>query len=459
MNRAEVPRPSGRSSVIGRPTTGQRVAALFALLAAAALVVTAIVGALRHPFAVVLTLAAAVLVTLGIIAFVTSAGAFRWVGAGLALFGLVAWVWGIVDGDALGYVIGMIAADLLATMFALRALRVHPYRPEARTMPPPRKAFILMNPKSGGGKVRTFNLDGEARAMGAEVSYLEPGVDVAETLERAVKDGADLLGAAGGDGTQAMVAEVAAKHDLPILCIPAGTRNHFALDLGLDRDDPSLALRALGDEGEEVLIDLGRVGDRPFVNNVSLGVYAEIVARPEYRDAKIQTALEVLPDVTKPGARSGLTVDASGRESVVDPQVVQVSNNPYARPEEPAPSGTRPRLDTGALGIELVAYKYAGELRQTVGHATRGTLARAKAYHSWTSDRVMVTSNDGVVPAGIDGEYVELPSPLEISIRPRALRIRVPRDRPGASTAWPRFDGRIVVRMWSILRGDPDPSR
>ena len=459
MNRAEVPRPSGRSSVIGRPTTGQRVAALFALLAAAALVVTAIVGALRHPFAVVLTLAAAVLVTLGIIAFVTSAGAFRWVGAGLALFGLVAWVWGIVDGDALGYVIGMIAADLLATMFALRALRVHPYRPEARTTPPPRKAFILMNPKSGGGKVRTFNLDGEARAMGAEVSYLEPGVDVAETLERAVKDGADLLGAAGGDGTQAMVAEVAAKHDLPILCIPAGTRNHFALDLGLDRDDPSLALRALGDEGEEVLIDLGRVGDRPFVNNVSLGVYAEIVSRPEYRDAKIQTALEVLPDVTKPGARSGLTVDASGRESVLDPQVVQVSNNPYARPEEPAPSGTRPRLDTGALGIELVAYKDAGELRQTVGHATRGTLARAKAYHAWTSDRVMVTSNDGVVPAGIDGEYVELPSPLEISIRPRALRIRVPRDRPGASTAWPRFDGRIVVRMWSILRGDPDPSR
>jgi diacylglycerol kinase family enzyme len=445
--------------VTGTPTTSQRVDALFALLGAAAIAVIAIVGALRYPFAVVLTLAAAVLVTLGIIAFVTSAGAFRWVGAVLALFGLVAWVWGLVDGDALGYVIGMIAADLLATMFALRALRVHPYRPEARTTRPPTKAFILMNPKSGGGKVRTFNLDGEARAMGAQVSYLEPGIDVVGTLERAVKDGADLLGAAGGDGTQAMVAEVAAKHDLPILCIPAGTRNHFALDLGLDRDDPSLALRALGDEGEEVLIDLGRVGDRPFVNNVSLGVYAEIVARPEYRDAKIQTALEVLPDVTKPGASSGLTVEASGREKVVDPQVVQVSNNPYARPEEPAPSGTRPRLDTGALGIELVAYKDAGELRQTVGHATRGTLARAKAYHSWTSERVMVTSNDGVVPAGVDGEYVELPSPLEISIRPRALRIRVPRDRPGASTAWPRFDGRIIVRMWSILRGDPDPAR
>ena len=443
----------------GTPTTSQRVAALFALLAAAALVIIAVVGALRFPFAVVLTVAAAVLVTLGIIAFVTSAGAIRWVGAALAVFGVVAWVWGIIDGEALGYVIGMIAADLLATMFALWALRVHPYRPEARSTPPPRKPFILMNPKSGGGKVRTFNLDGVAREMGAEVSYLEPGVDVAETLERAVKDGADLLGAAGGDGTQAMVAEAAAEHELPILCIPAGTRNHFALDLGLDRDDPSLALRALGDEGEEVLIDLGRVGDRPFVNNVSLGVYAEIVARPEYRDAKIQTALEVLPKVTKPGAHSGLTVEASGRESVVDPQVVQVSNNPYARPEEPAPSGTRPRLDTGSLGIEIVAYKDAGELRQTVAHATKGTLARAKAYQTWTSDRVMVTSNDGVVPAGVDGEYVEMPSPLEIRIRPGVLRIRVPRDRPGAKTSWPRFDSRVVVRMWSILRGDADPAR
>lgn len=277
---------------------------------------------------------------------------------------------------------------------------------------------------------------------------------MAETLERAVRDGADLLGAAGGDGTQAMVAEVAAEHDLPILCIPAGTRNHFALDLGLDRDDPSLALRALGDEGEEVLIDLGRVGDRPFVNNVSLGVYAGIVSRPQYRDAKIHTALEVLPDVTKPGARSGLTVEASGREPVVDPQVIQVSNNPYARAEEPAPAGTRQRLDTGTLGIEIVAYKGPAELHQTIAQASRGTLARAKAYHSWTGDRVTVTSIDGVVPAGIDGEYGELPSPLEIRIRPRVLRIRVPSDRPGARTGWPRFDGR-VIRMWSILCGTP----
>lgn len=438
---------------------GRRVAALLALLAAAALVVTAIVGVLHYPFAVVLTLVAATLVTLGVLVFVTSAGSIRWAGAALALFGLVAWVWRLVDGDALRYVIGMIAADLLATVFALWALRVHPYRPEARITPPPRQPFILMNPKSGGGKVREFDLDGGARKMGAEVSYLEPGVNVAETLARAVKDGADLLGAAGGDGTQAMVAEVAAEHDLPILCIPAGTRNHFALDLGLDRDDPSLALRALGEEGEEVLIDLGQVGDRPFVNNVSLGVYAEIVGRPEYRDAKIQTALEVLPEVTKPGARSGLTVEASGHEPIVDPQVVQVSNNPYARPDEPAPAGTRPRLDTGTLGIEIVAYKDAGELRQTIAHASRGTLARAKAYHTWTGDRVIVTSNDGVVPAGIDGEHVELPSPLEIRIRPQVLRIRVPRDRPGARTGWPRFDARVIPRMWSILRGKSDPAR
>lgn len=426
---------------------------MLALLAVGALIVISIAGAVRYPLVVLLTLAAAMLITVGVVAFVTSAGRIRWGGAALASSAFVAWIWALVDGEALPYVVGMIAADVLATAFALRALRVRPHRPEARTTPRPTKPFIVMNPKSGGGKVRAFDLDGRASEMGAEVAYLEPDMDVAETLGRAVREGADLLGAAGGDGTQAMVAEVAAEHDLPLLCIPAGTRNHFAMDLGLDLEDPSLALRALDDEGEEVLIDLGRVADRPFVNNVSLGVYAEIVARPEYRHAKIQTALDVLPNVTKPGAHSGLTVDASGRESIVDPQVVQVSNNPYARAEEPAKAGTRPRLDTGTLGIEVVAYKDVGELRQTIADASRGTLSRARAYYSWTDDHVTVTANDGVVHAGVDGEYVELPSPLEIRIRPRALRVRVPRERPGVSTGWPRLDGRIVLRMWSILRG------
>jgi diacylglycerol kinase family enzyme len=88
---------------------------------------------------------------------------------------------------------------------------------------------------------------------------------------------------AGGDGSQALVAAVAAERDIPFVCVPAGTRNHFVLDLGLDRKDVVGALDAYTD-GVERRIDLARVGDRVFVNNVSLGVYAAIVQSDDYRD-------------------------------------------------------------------------------------------------------------------------------------------------------------------------------
>ena len=138
-----------------------------------------------------------------------------------------------------------------------------------------------MNPHSGGGKVVKFDLQAKAEALGAEVALLDgPGyVDVAALVRAAITRGADLLGVAGGDGTQALVAGIAAEHDLPFLVISAGTRNHFALDLGLDRDDPSTCLAALSD-GVEVRVDLGMLEDRPFVNNASFGAYAEIVQSP-----------------------------------------------------------------------------------------------------------------------------------------------------------------------------------
>ena len=137
-----------------------------------------------------------------------------------------------------------------------------------------------MNPRSGGGKVARFQLQQKAEALGAEVALLDqPDTDVAAARPRRPRRGADLLGVAGGDGTQALVAQVAAEHDVPFLVISAGTRNHFALDLGLDRDDPSRCLDALRD-GVEARIDLGEINGRPFVNNASFGAYAEIVRQP-----------------------------------------------------------------------------------------------------------------------------------------------------------------------------------
>jgi len=109
----------------------------------------------------------------------------------------------------------------------------------------PHHPWVLMNRRSGGGKVDRFGPVDKARAAGCRVRVLDPGQDVTALARQAVADGADLLGVAGGDGTQALVADVAAHHDVPFAVVPAGTRNHFAHDLGLDRDDPVAAQEAL----------------------------------------------------------------------------------------------------------------------------------------------------------------------------------------------------------------------
>jgi diacylglycerol kinase family enzyme len=441
---------------LAKASPGRRASAFLALAAMATTAIVTLFGLVLHPYLILATSASLALVVAGVVLIARTKGGRRLLGFAIVIAGVVAWIWTLVDGDAVTFVIALALGTVISTLLALLALRPRPYRPPARAAKTPRKPFILLNPRSGGGKVEKFQLDAKAKEAGAEVRTLGPGGDAETLLREAVEDGADLLGAAGGDGTQALVAQIAVEHDLPILCIPAGTKNHFALDLGLDRKDPSLALEALGDEGEEILIDLGWAEGRPFVNNVSLGAYAEIVARPEYRDAKLTTVMAMLPEVTEPSTRSGFIVEAEGQPRVDDPQLVQVANNPYAGPDDPAPAGTRPRLDTGKLGVDVVAYTNTGQLGDLVAQAIAGTTIRSKAYRSWTGQRIRISSRNGVVRAGVDGEAVDFPSPLEISIAPATLRIRVPKDRPGPKVGWPRLDGRMVRRLWRAVVGAGD---
>ncbi|MFE1799621.1 YhjD/YihY/BrkB family envelope integrity protein, partial [Streptomyces sp. NPDC059517] len=229
-----------------------------------------------------------------------------------------------------------------------------------------RHPVLIMNPRSGGGKVERFGLREKAEVLGAQVLLLEgPGeTDVAELARKAASEGADLLGVAGGDGTQALVADVAASLDLPFLVVPAGTRNHFALDLGLDREDPAKALDALAD-GVLLRVDLGRAAGHPFVNNVSFGAYAEVVQSPAYRDGKTRTTLELLPDLLV-GHRGARLAARAGEADFEAPQALLVSNNPYGTGDI-AGLGRRPRLDGGELGVVGVdvasAAQAAGLLR------------------------------------------------------------------------------------------------
>ena len=213
------------------------------------------------------------------------------------------------------------AAWLLASMTARLALAADQpdwHMPERPARPPARHPYLIMNPRSGGGKVAKFDLKRKAEDLGAEVFLIggSQPVDVAEVAREAVAKGADLLGVAGGDGTQARVAAVAAEHGLPFVVISAGTRNHFALDLGLDREDPSACLRALTD-GVELLVDVGTINGQVFVNNASFGAYAEIVETPAYRDDKLNTTLNRSRTCSRATAEHGCRPGRTARRSAL----------------------------------------------------------------------------------------------------------------------------------------------
>jgi diacylglycerol kinase family enzyme len=281
---------------------------------------------------------------------------------------------------------------------------------------PPRRPVLFVNPNSGGGKARRAAVAERARERGIEAVVLARDQALESLLRDAVADGADALGMAGGDGSLAVVAAAALANDLPFVCLPAGTRNHFALDLGVDRHDVVGALDAFTD-GVERRIDVAHVNGRLFLNNVSLGLYGDAVQQPGYRDAKARTLLETAQAVLGPsGAAPELHfLDDLGREHT-HPAVLLISNNPYAV-DRPLVTGTRPALDSGRLGVVVL---------DPPGHPHRG------AGRAWTATGLDIDA-PGPVHAGVDGEAVDLNPPLQFVTRPRALRVRISSRHPGVS--------------------------
>jgi diacylglycerol kinase family enzyme len=333
--------------------------------------------------------------------------------AALSFAGVVALI--LVDGR-LGADLLLVAAIAGSVLAARIAFRAHVRLPPA---PAPRHPVLIFNPKSGGGKAVRFNLAQEAQRRGFDVVELRPGDDLEELARAAVQRGGDALAMAGGDGSQAIVASVASELDLPYACIPAGTRNHFALDLGVERSDVIGALDAFVDGGERQ-VDLADVNGRVFVNNVSLGLYADAVQRPEYRGAKLHTLLALAPDVIGPDAKPP-HFDWAGRDGRESGVGILVSNNRY-RLGRPLGAGTRPRLDGGVLGIAVV-----GSANGTgQAHDPRSAI-------KWWTDRSFAIDSAEPVAAGIDGEAARLDPPLRFHIRPAALRVRVAPNHPGAS--------------------------
>ncbi len=297
---------------------------------------------------------------------------------------------------------------------------------------PARHPVLVINPRSGGGKAERFHLVDQCRARGIEPVVLEPGADLRGLVEKAVADGADVVGMAGGDGSQGVVASVVARHGIALVVVPSGTRNHFAMDLGLDRRHVDAALDAFGD-ALQGRIDLAEVSGRVFVNNASLGLYAEIVRSPGYREAKVETALAALSRLLGPGSRPfELRFTGPAGERYTATHVLQIANNPYGTP--PGSIVSRPRLDSGLLGVlanELVDPAAVEAFRTAVAARPQ---ERPPGVQTWAVTEFQVDA-DGPVDLGIDGEAVQMAPPLRFAIRPGALLVRVPRNAPGLSPA------------------------
>ena len=291
----------------------------------------------------------------------------------------------------------------------------------------PQHPVLICNPWSGGGKVEKFGLLDRARELDVETVLLDHGLDLEQLARDAIAGGADCLGMASGDGSQALVASIAIEHDIPFVCVTAGTRNHFALDLGLDREDPRGSMDAFHDAVER-RIDYATVGDRLFVNNVSLGVYATIVQQDSYRDAKRETSRALLPEMlgstAEPFDLQFTTPDGTEADGAF---LIMVSNNPYVLGPSVDVSQRR-SLETGELGVFAVNAASGAEAARLMARSAVGQRGRDPGWHEFTCESFEVRSRAGSAFAGVDGEALDMPTPLRFRIHPSGMRVLVPKS-------------------------------
>jgi diacylglycerol kinase family enzyme len=433
-----------------------RLAAVVALLAMFAVVAALGLLVVRNWVTLLIVLAAlAVAAGAGWMA-VTRRGVIRLIAVVVAAAALLGAAIAMFARGAVDELVIFVVASLICVAATQRAIRVAAHRQSAASAPPASqrrpgagKAVLLMNPKSGGGTVERLELVAEAKRRGIEPVLLGPDDDL-RTLAREAAASAEVIGMAGGDGSQAVVAQAAMEHDIPYVCVPAGTRNHLALDLGLDRNNVVGALEAFA-TGIEHTIDLASVNGHMFVNNVSLGVYAEIIQSDTYRNAKRATVERMLPELLGPRATPfDLRFTGPDGEEERSAQLLLVSNNPYVL-DSLAGSGSRPRINSGVLGIVAVEISGAAQASELVSLEALHQVSRFGGWTEWSAGSFQVDSGSSVA-AGIDGEAAVLDPPLRFTISPSAIRVLLPPSAIGLSPAAlrPSFSGSTLREVWGI---------
>jgi diacylglycerol kinase family enzyme len=411
--------------------SSKRRAAAIAVVPLLLIVIGLVVqGVFRQSASIAIGLVGIALLTAGAWWFVTEVGLVKPIAGVIGIVGVVLIV--VALAQALSKtehivlrLVAVIAVVSLMIFLANFALKRPVPDSSLRVKERPSRPVLLCNPWSGGGKVEKFGLIQLADELGIETVLLDKGLDLEQLTLDAVARGADCLGMAGGDGSQALVASVAVKHDLPFVCIPAGTRNHFALDLGLDRDDPRTAMLAYRDAIER-RVDYATVNGRLFVNNVSLGIYATIVQSEDYRNNKVEVSSKMTAELLGRQAETfDLQYTTPDGTEVDGAFVIMVSNNRYVLGAK-RDVAQRRRLDAGQLGIFALSPRTGGQAARLMTMSMLGLPDYSKYWWEFHAPDFEVRSRSGSAYMGVDGEALEAETPLRFEIHPLGLRMYVP---------------------------------
>jgi diacylglycerol kinase family enzyme len=330
----------------------------------------------------------------------------------------------------------------LGSRRALGAAQVHGFH----------RPVLVLNPRSGSAHAVREQLLEAAGRYGIRLDEAATPAGLVALARQAVADGADVLGVAGGDGSLAAVAAVTIEAELPFVCVPAGTRNHFAGDLGLDRADPVAAIEAFV-AGPERRVDVATVGERLFLNNASIGIYASLVHEPSYRDDWLGAVSGVLESMLE---RDVLPVQVSFRDGSGNQWdqvlVLFVSNNPYPL----TGLGSRPRLDAGMLEVSALRRTEGQELGRALEDLFYSRYQAGRGWARWTTTSLEVDAPGGRLEVGIDGEPAVLDTPIEFKIHAGTLRVLLPPPRPASgqpSRSRSRAPRRRALAIPSTLEG------
>lgn len=314
--------------------------------------------------------------------------------------------------------------------------------------------YLIINPKSGNGRAQKAGLAGAAKRMGIKVIVTKRGQDIQKLARDAIADGADVLGISGGDGSIGAVAKVAMQHDLPLVVLPGGTRCHFARDLGMD---PRYLIDALmGFTGVERRVDVGDINGRIFLNNVSLGAYADIVDHPEYREQKLAVTRKVLQEIVA-GKKSAYPMRFSTPEgSVTEAVQVLIGVNRYTSMKV-LELGHRERMDEGVLQVNVVLRltdAFIGRLLRSLSlDRLRGKMA-VEDFQQFDTKKLRIKNREKKMVVGVDGEREEYKTPIVVSCRPGALKLCVPAEgvRPRPKSMFSRESLKRVLAL--LLNGE-----